>query len=203
MAFDAMSIMPFSGLNIKFPKFPSLFSSNIEATAATVTYSFDNGTSEYDISNTISITSVADFCKLSCWYNTYADAQSLNNSCVTLDLQLSGANYWDLYGTYTYQLGGTDTACQFYSLGTEDNPFYGVVKITGTNVNRFYSPVPLFDYVDQRTKITDASGTATKNIELLCCERDGETPASSVPLLANYVVNPTDETLMAAAQQSQ
>ena len=199
MAIDTMSIMPFSDLNINLPKLTSLFSRDIEATAATVSYNFDNDDNEYNISNAISITSAAEFCKFSCWYNTYADSESLNNSCVILDLQLNGANFWDLYSHYTYQYNGSDTDCQFYSLGTEDNPFHGKIKITGTNVNQFYSPVPLFDYVDQRTTIVDGYDAA-KNIKLLCCEKDGETQASSVPLLANYVSNPTGQSTAFSAE---
>lgn len=133
----------------------------------------------YSDGSPLQITSAEDLRRFSNWYSQHAAAQGLGNRYFSLDLQLAGSTYWNLYSTeYTYT-----------SIGTASNPFWGKIKITGTNVNIFYSPVPLFGYLNQKTSFVDSDGNL-KQIILLCSEKDNENKASSVPLLASHVVNP-------------
>ncbi len=133
----------------------------------------------YSDGSPLQITSAEDLRRFSNWYSQHADAQGLGSQYFSLDLQLAGSTYWNLYSTeYTYT-----------SIGTASNPFWGKIKITGTNVNIFYSPVPLFGYLNQKTSFVDSDGNL-KQLILLCSEKDNENKASSVPLLASHVVNP-------------
>ena len=157
-------------------------------------YSFSNGvdeyaadrietTGDYDYKYTITINSADDFKRFSWWYYSYSSDNKVKKAYFELSMGLQGAVFYDLYDKEN-----NDVTYSYKSIGTSTAPFNGKMEITTSVVNQFYSPVPLFEYIDQRSVISD--GTSGYSTLIFYCSEDTTTTPATV--FAKNVVNPSN-----------
>ena len=110
--------------------------SDVELTAAT-----------FDQSTEIAIDTVDKLCKFSWWYKKYASISIPTN----VSIGITGSSFG---GEIVILIGDN-----FTSIGTENKPFYGTVKISSVSNNLFFCKKPFFGYVEQASKIVDENNT--------------------------------------------
>lgn len=166
----------------------SFFSSGLKNTVSaaddeeTCPYSEEElNASTFDQSAEITINTTENLCKFSWWYRKYANADNLT----TVNI---GFNTGTTFGGSVVVFVNDN---KFTSIGTEEKPFYGTIKISGTSNNLFFFKKPFFGSVEQASKIVDENG-ALRQIGFVRTLGYGaeETPVLySTPVLANKIVN--------------
>lgn len=166
----------------------SFFSSGLKNTVSasddeeTCPYSEEElNASTFDQSAEITINTTENLCKFSWWYRKYANAA--NPTTVNI-----GFNTGTTFGGSVVVFVNDN---KFTSIGTEEKPFYGTIKISGTSNNLFFFKKPFFGSVEQASKIVDENG-ALRQIGFVRTLGYGaeETPVLySTPVLANKIVN--------------
>ncbi|MBR3646230.1 MAG: hypothetical protein IKN54_07400, partial [Lachnospiraceae bacterium] len=124
---------------------------------------YDSQTGEYSISN------VEDILKFSRAYYSYPDY------------------YDDAVLDINFSSGDTTSEIEEYlPIGSENNPFKGVIKLTTSSDNFFKIPEAFFDYVADSVQIVDENGEETP----LILQRSDENTGEAV--FAKHVVHDTE-----------
>ena len=135
----------------------------------------------FDQSTTITLDTTEKLKNFSWWYNKFGDT----STSINVDIAITGS---DVYNSLSY----INLSSGFTSIGTEDRPFNGTIKITNESLDIFYLTKPFFGVVNQSTSIQNQSGSV-RTMKFLCSM--GYTGDSLyIPVdyvFANKVVNTT------------